>query len=236
MTLAGKTWTLDYSSTGSLLDADASRVTNIKDGGTTVCRYWYLGEGDLVGREYSGASIKWNEWATGTPPTYPDRDQFNRITSSRWTKSTNAGPVDFVDLDVAYDRASSVVSVKDNIYPGFDVLYSNDGLNRLTDADEGTLSSGSISSRKRRQLWTLSQTGNWPTMQLDLDGNGNYAGICTAKCGGPLICPACRCILPSKRRVPSARCPRGWWQGEPSVPSQRVKVRCGGRAAKSARS
>jgi len=176
MTLAGKTWTLDYSSTGSLLDADASRVTNIKDGGTTVCRYWYLGEGDVVGREYSGASIKWNEWATGTPPTYPDRDQFNRITSSRWTKSTNSGPVDFVDLDVAYDRASNVVSVKDNIYPGFDVLYSNDGLNRLTDADEGTLSSGSISSRKRRQLWTLSQTGNWPTMRLDLDGNGNYTG------------------------------------------------------------
>jgi len=178
MTLAGKTWTLDYSSTGSLLDADASRVTNIKDGGTTVCRYWYLGEGDVVGREYSGASIKWNEWATGTPPTYPDRDQFNRITSSRWTKSTNSGPVDFVDLDVAYDRASNVVSVKDNIYPGFDVLYSNDGLNRLTDADEGTLSGGggSISSRTRRQLWTLSQTGNWPEMQLDLNGDGSYAG------------------------------------------------------------
>jgi len=176
MTLAGKTWTLDYSSTGSLLDADASRVTNIKDGGTTVCRYWYLGEGDVVGREYSGASIKWNEWATGTPPTYPDRDPFNRITSSRWTKSTNTGPVDFVDLDVAYDRASNVVSVKDNIYPGFDVLYSNDGLNRLTDADEGTLSGGSITSRKRRQLWTLSQTGNWPEMQLDLNGDGSYAG------------------------------------------------------------
>ena len=52
------------------------------------------------------------------------------------------------------------------------MLYSNDGLNRLTDADEGTLSGGSISSRTRRQLWTLSQTGNWPEMQLDLNGNG----------------------------------------------------------------
>jgi len=100
----------------------------------------------------------------------------SRIARSRWTKSTNSGPVDFVDLDVAYDRASNVVSVKDNIYPGFDVLYSNDGLNRLTDADEGTLASGSISSRTRRQLWTLSQTGNWPEMQLDLNGDGSYAG------------------------------------------------------------
>jgi len=66
----------------------------------------------------------------------------SRIARSGWTKSTTAGPVDFVNLDVAYDRASNVVSVKDNIYPGFDVLYSNDGLNRLTDADEGTLSGG----------------------------------------------------------------------------------------------
>ncbi|MFO0895473.1 MAG: RHS repeat-associated core domain-containing protein [Phycisphaerales bacterium] len=103
--------------------------------------------------------------------TYPDRDSFNRITSSRWTKDL-ATDVDFVDLDVAYDRAGNVASVEDNIYTGFDVLYSNDGLNRLTDADEGTLSGGSISSRTRRQLWTLSQTGNWPEMQLDLNGNG----------------------------------------------------------------
>ncbi|MBX3363099.1 MAG: hypothetical protein KF705_16890, partial [Phycisphaeraceae bacterium] len=168
MTLAGKTWTLEYSSTGSLLDADASRVTNIKDGSTAVSRYWYLGEGDVAGREYGECRVKWNEWASGSPVTYPDRDQFNRITSSRWRKTITGGSIDFVDLDVAYDRASNVTSVKDDIYPGFDVLYANDGLNRLTDADEGTLSSGSISSRTRRQLWTLSQTGNWPNMQLDL--------------------------------------------------------------------
>jgi len=175
MTLAGKTWSLEYSSSGSLLDSYQSRVTRIKDSSTTVSRYWYLGEGDVVGREYSEPSVVWNEWATGTPATYPDRDQFNRITSSRWTRDRTTD-FDFVDLDVTYDRASNVTSVKDNIYTGFDVLYANDGLNRLTDADEGTLSSGSISSRTRRQLWTLSQTGNWPEMQLDLDGNGNYTG------------------------------------------------------------
>lgn len=58
--------------------------------------------------------------------------------------------------------------------------------------------------------------------------------ICATRCGGPLLCPECHCILPIKRRVPQARCPRGWWQGEPAVPFVRLKVRCCGRAVKSA--
>ena len=61
-----------------------------------------------------------------------------------------------------------------------DVLYALDGTGRLIDADEGHLSSGSISSRQRRELWKdgttlgLSQTGNWARRKLDLNGDGDY--------------------------------------------------------------
>lgn len=51
---------------------------------------------------------------------------------------------------------------------------------RLTDADEGELASGSITGRKRREMWKdgstlkLSQTGNWLQRKLDKNGDGDY--------------------------------------------------------------
>lgn len=169
-TLCGKTWTLDYD-TGNL-DSVASRVTYIKESSTEIARYWYVGQSDLVGRVFAEPDIFWNQFTAGTPATYPDRDRFNRITSSRWTKDLTTDS-DFVDLDVVYDRNSNVVSADDAVLAGNDVLYANDSLNRLTDADEGTLSGGAITSRTRRQTWTLSQTGNWATTMLDLNGDND---------------------------------------------------------------
>jgi RHS repeat-associated protein len=52
----------------------------------------------------------------------------------------------------------------------------NDGLHRLARAEEGTLVSGSITSRTRDELWTLTQTGNFAVTRLDLDGDGDFTG------------------------------------------------------------
>jgi hypothetical protein len=49
-----------------------------------------------------------------------------------------------------------------------------DDLNRLTKAEEGTYCGGSIISRTRQQLWTLTQTGNWDREQLDLNGDNDF--------------------------------------------------------------
>ncbi len=38
-------------------------------------------------------------------------------------------------------------------------------------AEEGTESSGSIASRTRQELWTLTQTGNWELFKRDINGN-----------------------------------------------------------------
>jgi RHS repeat-associated protein len=41
-------------------------------------------------------------------------------------------------------------------------------------AEEGTLSAGSITSKKRDQQWTLTHTGNWDYDKVDLTGDGDF--------------------------------------------------------------
>ena len=139
-----------------------------------VAEYQYNGTGDVVGRSYPESNVFWRQQGTSVGD-YPDRDRFDRIVRSRWTKDLSTD-VDFFSVDIGYDRSSNIVSTEDGVYPaGFDVKYALDNLNRLTDADEGTLSGGSISSRTRRQQWTLTQTGNWDREKLDLNGDGDWS-------------------------------------------------------------
>ena len=66
---------------------------------------------------------------------YPDLYRFNRVTSSRWDKLL-LSPIDFYDVDIAYDRRSNITSVDDNIQKvsaisgnhNFDAMYTLDGL------------------------------------------------------------------------------------------------------------
>jgi RHS repeat-associated protein len=60
------------------------------------------------------------------------------------------------------------------VHTGHDAAYTNDNLNRLTQAEEGTWTGSAITSRTRDQQWTLSQTGNWEMDKLDLDGDDNW--------------------------------------------------------------
>ncbi|MGE3108826.1 MAG: RHS repeat-associated core domain-containing protein [Phycisphaerales bacterium] len=54
--------------------------------------------------------------------------------------------------------------------------YSIDSLwgGRVTRAEEGTFSAGSISNRSRDQQWTLDQVGNWTRDKIDLNGDGDF--------------------------------------------------------------
>jgi len=57
---------------------------------------------------------------------------------------------------------------------GYDVEYTNDSLNRLTKAEEGSWNGSAITSRSRQQIWTLTQTGNWDRAKLDLNGDNDF--------------------------------------------------------------
>ena len=95
------------------------------------------------------------------------------MTTSRWTKDL-ATDVDFYDVDITYDRNSNITLTEDNVHAGFDVDYTIDNVNRLTDAEEGTWGGSSITTTSRQQEWTLDQVGNWDVAKLDLNGDGDW--------------------------------------------------------------
>ena len=164
--------TYEYLSTGNSLDDAASRLSRVKVSSTVVALYKYLGDGTVVNTAYPEADV-YKPVNTATTGVYR-MDNFGRITDDRWTKDLTVDQV-FVELDISYDRNSNIVSVEDQVLgagAGFDAKYTMDDLDRLLDADEGSLVTGSITGRARRELWTLSQTGNWHADSRDLDGDG----------------------------------------------------------------
>ncbi len=170
----GTTVTFNYLSTGDLHDAEVSRVSDVTYGGSVIASYAYNGAGQVVGTDLDKVSVMWHQY--GSSGSYPDLDRFDRVTSSRWTKDL-ATDRDFYDLDINYDRNSNITLVEDNVHAGFDVSYTIDDRDRLTDAQEGTWGGSSITSETRQQTWSeLSQTGNWEDVQLDLDGDGSHTG------------------------------------------------------------
>jgi RHS repeat-associated protein len=176
--------TLTYSyGAGSSTSDYLSRVAALKNGMTTYVSYDYTGAGWLVGTTLAEPSSYSKVYDGTTTGSYPNLDRFNRTTGSRWTKDL-ASDVDFYSVDIAYDEASNIVSTQDNIQRAgagisanraFDVVYAIDGLNRVTEADEGTQTAGTISNRTRKELWSLTQTGNFAVNQLDIDGNSSLA-------------------------------------------------------------
>jgi len=202
MTLPGATAVgFEYVSTGGRLDDASSRVTRVGVDNSVaskvpVAQYEYLGAARLVGTDLLQPKARWNFFegaVSGTP--YPDLDRFNRVEDSRWTSYKGTGTRTFYDVDIAYDPASNILGVTDNVHKNasgnrnFDALYTLDALNRLTRAEEGTLTFPSgvptLSNTSRDERWldasappnlALSQTGNWLRHRLDLNGDGSFTG------------------------------------------------------------
>ena len=165
----------DYSAAGGSHDNEVSRVTTLFNvSRITYAQYAYNGVGQVVGTEYPEPAVMWNQYSgSGTSATFPDFDDFNRVKRSRWTKDL-ATDIDFYHVELTYDRNSNITSADDQVHTGFDVKYTMDDIDRLTKAEEGTLSGGSITGRTRDQEWTLTQTGNWDVNKVDLNGDGDF--------------------------------------------------------------
>ncbi|MEE9131413.1 MAG: RHS repeat domain-containing protein, partial [Phycisphaerales bacterium] len=179
-----KTLTYEYSSANGLHDNDVSRVTKVKvgngPGATIVAMYDYLGVGQIVGTDFPEPDVFSNLYTSGS--SYDHMDRFNRVTTNLWTKDL-ATDIDFYNVDITYDRDSSITLIEDNVHVGFDVDYTIDNLNRLQKAEEGTWNGSIITPRTRQQLWedpsanpALDQLGNWTHVRLDLDGNNDFVG------------------------------------------------------------
>ena len=171
---SGNQITYEYLSLSDLHDAEASRVTRIKDGSVALAFYAYNGVGSVVLQDYPEPDIMWAMHGS-TSGDYPDLDRFNRVTTSKWTKDLGTD-VNFYEVDLTYDRNGNITLAEDNVHSGFDVEYTIDDLNRVTQAEEGTWGGSSITTTSRDQQWTLDQVGNWDVDKLDLDGDGNFTG------------------------------------------------------------
>jgi YD repeat-containing protein len=163
-----------YSSSSSLDDA-ASRVTNVANSSNTpLATYTYLGSGHVV-KTYLEEPDAYSSVINSAGTAYEGLDQFNRPIKSRWTKDLSTD-VDFFSVNVGWDRASNVQHQDDQVQVGHDTLYANDARNRLTDADEGTITIGTpstIGTRTRHQNWVLTQTGNWSENLVDFNNDGD---------------------------------------------------------------
>jgi len=175
MTLpSGKAITLTYSSFRGLFDDDASRVSSVADGSLTLANWIYNGVGQAVGTSYPEPNVASRLVDPNTSGSYPGLDRFNRIVNCYWQKDLGT-PRKFYDVAVTWDKNSNITVIDDAVHTGFDVQYTNDSINRLTKASEGTWSGSSITSKTREQEWTkLSHTGNWDREKLDLNGDGDY--------------------------------------------------------------
>ena len=169
---SGNVITFNYSSQVRH-ENETSRVLSLKDGGVVLVEYKYNGLGTVVGYDYPQPNIMWEMFGSSSG-SYPDIDVFGRVTSSRWTTDLSTD-VDFVDIDIAYDRNGNVTLVEDNVHTGFDWSYTIDDLDRLKRAQRGTWS-GSITSEQEDQTWTLHQTSNWDHVSLDLEADEDYNG------------------------------------------------------------
>jgi len=169
----GEVFKFHYRSGTASHDDKYSRVTTVRDAeDTDLAGYQYNGAGQVVRTELSEVGI-FSKSYNGSGTTFGRLDRFNRTLISSWTcdLSTNR---DVYKVTLGYDRNSNITSQDDAVHTGHDVAYANDDLNRLVEADEGTLSSGSIGTRTRRQQWTLNQTGNWNRDKVDLNGDADY--------------------------------------------------------------
>jgi len=140
----------------------------------------YHGLGQMVGIDLGPVDSMQHRYGS-TSGTYDDLDRFDRVTSSRWTKDLSTDR-DFYDVDITYDRNSNITRTIDNVHTDgssnhfFDVSYTIDDRNRLTNAQEGHWNGSSISTEEREQTWTLTTTGNWSNVQVDLNGDGTLTG------------------------------------------------------------
>lgn len=177
------------SDTSAPFDNVVGRVTSVTltypdgAGGTWTTsdriRYRYLGLAQLIGTEYPEPNATHNFYTVpSSDVVYATRlDTFNRVIGDVWT---HAGTGTAHDLTLSYDRNGNIISTLDNRHQANGTLtYSNkydmDDLNRVTKADRGVLSGGSISgSIRHTELWSLSQTGNWLSDKVDLNGGTNY--------------------------------------------------------------
>jgi len=181
----GRVLTFDYGTSGGLDDA-ASRIASLidNDGTTHLADYSYLGAATVVEVDHPQPQIRFTliDLSGGDDPEtgdiYSGFDRIGRIKDNRWHNSSSNTNADRILY--GYDRAGNRLwrqdTIAESLGRGFDELYGDDGLNRLTTMRRGTLSSNqtAITGKTFAQDWSLDAAGNWSGFDEDDNGDGTW--------------------------------------------------------------
>ncbi|MEM8667442.1 MAG: RHS repeat-associated core domain-containing protein [Planctomycetota bacterium] len=174
----------DSSTQGSIRDR-RSQVAEIREtnaSGQQLVAYEYTGGGRVAVSTYTQPDIHQHADRDGDGD-YEIWDRFGRVTQSYWRPTTGSGANYLDRVDYGNDRAGNrtyrnirVDQITGATTDQRDQAYSYDGLDRLTDTDEGTANdtTGAITTKTFEQQWKLDQLGNWEEFDQDDDGNGAW--------------------------------------------------------------
>ncbi|MBS0206921.1 MAG: RHS repeat-associated core domain-containing protein [Planctomycetes bacterium] len=183
----GRSVAYDYGPTAGIDDAVSRIASRIDDdlSSTHLADYSYLGLSDVVTQQSPEATLEYTLVSvTGTddPITgdiYAGLDLFSRIRDIRWRNS--ASNTDLSRVQYGYNRASSRIWRENPSDPAqhYDWLYGNDGLQRVSTAERGTLNGThtAITTLQFAQCWSLDSTGNWSGFQQDGTGGGTWSMV-----------------------------------------------------------
>jgi len=164
------------------MDDSLSRIAALVDDDdtTNLAEYAYLGLNHVVQIDSPQADLQYtlidldDEDDPDTGDIYAGLDRFGRIKDCRWRNTDTED--DLSRIQYGYDRESNRSWRKNPTDPGnhHDWLYAYDGLQRLKNAQRGTLNGGhtAITAPQFAQCWTLDATGNWNGFRQDDDGTG----------------------------------------------------------------
>jgi RHS repeat-associated protein len=180
----GRALTFDYGTAGSASDRLSRIAALVDDDDTHLAEYQYLGLGAVVQIDSPQPDLRMtlvdlsgsNDPDTGD--LYAGVDRFGRVKDLRWRNVT--GNTDLSRVRYGYDRASNRTwrANPTDASSHHDWLYAYDGLQRLEDAERGTLAGGqtAIDDPQFRQCWTLDAVGNWSGFR-EADSGGAWSLI-----------------------------------------------------------
>jgi RHS repeat-associated protein len=176
----------NYPAAGTLGD-HLDRLDNLANdsGGTTqFAQYTYFGASSVLKvahPEFGTQSTQGLNLDYGTGATYSGLDRFGRTIDQKWAK--NDGSTIFDEYKYTYDRVGNrktrqLIATQQPATPK-DQYYNYDGLNRLTQYNQGALSGTpptiADAAANFNQQWTeLESAGNWRTFNVAPTGTANY--------------------------------------------------------------
>ena len=139
---SGKTLTYTYGTANSVDDL-LGRLTEIKEGATSLVQYAYNGAATPMKTTYPQPGLALDYTASGA------LDRFGRITDHAWKK----GGADVVRIQHAYDRVGNRTNRTDAVNAASSEVYTYDGVNQIKSLNRG--------SSAFTETWNYDGTGNW---------------------------------------------------------------------------